>query len=90
MGEQQIKNASYFEDVIREMNDLSLINLEIIYEIKEKLNKIKPMNEPVQEKTKEVDSSYNSVADYFDLEIRKQHRIKQELSNIRIFLTELV
>lgn len=90
MGEQQIKNASYFEDVIREMNDLSLINLEIIYEIKEKLNKIKPMNEPVQEKIKEVDSSYNSVADYFDLEIRKQHRIKQELSNIRIFLTELV
>lgn len=90
MGEQQIKNASYFEDVIREMNDLSLINLEIIYEIKEKLNKIKPMNEPVQEKINEIDPSYNSVADYFDLEIRKQHRIKQELSNIRIFLTELV
>ena len=90
MGEQPIRNSSYFEDVTREMNDLSLTSLEIIYDIKEKLNKIKPMEESKQEGTTATEPVYNTVADYFNSEIKKQHRIKQELSNIRNFLMELV
>ena len=90
MEAKPIKNSSYFEDVTREMNDLSVTNLDIIYDIKEKLNKIKPMSEPIQEKTSEIDLVYNSVADYFESEIRRQYRIKQELLNIRNFLMELV
>ena len=90
MENKPIKNSSYFEDVTREMNDLSVTNLDIIYDIKEKLNKIKTISEPIQEKINEIDPVYNSVADYFELEIRRQYRIKQELLNIRNFLMELV
>lgn len=90
MEEQEVKKMSYFEYIVAELSNNSTISLEVLYSIKEKLNKIKPMDEPKSSSTNESKLELNCVAAHFTDELNKQERIRTILVEINNYLNELV
>lgn len=90
MEEQEVKKMSYFEYIVTELSSNSTASLELLYSIKEKLNKIKPMDEIKSALTANDSNPVNCVADYFVDERNRQEKIRTILIEINDYLNELV
>ena len=90
MGEQEVKKMSYFEYIVAELSNNSTDSLELLYSIKEKLSKIKPMDDLKSAlKANELNPA-SCVADYFIDECNRQEKIRTILIDINSYLNELV
>lgn len=90
MGEQEVKKMSYFEYIVTELSNNSTDSLELLYAIKEKLNRIKPMDNLTSGLTASELTPASCVADYFIDERNRQEKIRTMLIDINIYLNELV
>ncbi|HPF82665.1 MAG TPA: hypothetical protein PLV83_00630 [Bacilli bacterium] len=90
MGEQEVKKMPYFEYIVTELSNNSTASLELLYSIKDKLNKIKPMGETKSTLTDNDPNPVNCVADYFVDERDRQEKIRTILIEINSYLNELV
>ena len=90
MEEQKVKKTSYFEYIVTELSSNSTDSLELLYSIKEKLNKIKPMDEIKSALTANELNPVSCVADSFVDERNRQEKIRTILIEINDYLNELV
>lgn len=97
MRDQEVKKMSYFKYIVAELSRNSTASLELLYSIKGKLNKIKPMDEIKSTLTaNELNPATNDlnpvscVADSFVDERNRQEKIRTILIEINSYLNELV
>lgn len=80
----------YFEGLINELKDISTTNLGIIGSIMGKLDRIKPMPPLDGDGKVGQEVPVVSVAECFDAELSRQRKIRNRLSDIDSYLSELV